>query len=120
MVLLVALLDALQDLDRVLDGRLLDENGLEAAFESSITLDVLAKFVERRSANRLQLTPRQGRLEDVGRVDRAFGGARADQRVELVNEQDAVAAVLDFLDDLLEALFELATVLGARYERPDV
>ena len=59
-------------------------------------------------------------LEDVGRVDRALGGARPDERVQLVDEEHAVARRLDLLDDLLQPLLELAAVLGARDERADV
>ena len=119
-VLLVALFDALEDLDGVFDGGLLDEHGLEAAFERGVALDVLAELVERGGADGLQLTAGQRRLEDVGGVDRAFGGAGADQGVQLVDEQHAVAAVLDLFDDLLQALFELAAVLGARDQRADI
>src|ERR1051326_7850340 len=61
-----------------------------------------------------------GGLEDVGRIDRAFSRASADQCVQLVNEQHAVAAVLDLLDDLLEALLELTAVLGTRDQRANV
>ena len=63
---------------------------------------------------------RQRRLEDVRRVDRALGRARADERVQLVDEQDRVVGVAQLLDDLLEPLLELAAVLRAGDERPDV
>ena len=60
------------------------------------------------------------RLEDVRGVDRALGGAGADERVELVDEEDRVVDVPELLDDLLQALLELAAVLscprpGTRY-----
>ena len=119
-VLLVALLDAAKDLDGVLDRRLLDQHRLEAALERRIALDVLAELVERGRADGLQLATRQRRLEDVGLVHGAFRGARADEGVELVDEQHAIAAVLDLFDDLLEALLELTTVLGASHQRTDV
>src|SRR5581483_7724190 len=77
-------------------------------------------LVERRGANRLQLAAGQRWLQDVGGVDRALGSASADQRVELVDEEHAVARVLDLLDDLLEPLLELAAVLRAGDERADV
>ena len=63
---------------------------------------------------------RERRLEDVRGVDRAFGGARPDERVQLVDEQDGVVGVAQLLDDLLEPLLELAAVLRAGDERPDV
>ncbi len=119
-VLLVPLPDAEQDLDRLLDGRLLDHDRLEAALEGRVALDVLAVLVERGRADALELAAGQRRLEDVRRVDRAFGGARADERVELVDEQHAVAARAELLDDLLQALLELAAILGARHKRTDV
>ena len=119
-VRLVAVLDAAQDLDRLLDRGLLDLDRLEAALERGVLLDVLAVLVERGRADRLQLAAGERRLEDVGRVDRALGRAGADQRVQLVDEEHAVAGGLDLLDDLLEPLLELAAVLGAGDERADV
>ena len=68
----------------------------------------------------LQLAARQRRLQDVRRIHGALGRARADERVQLVDEQDAVARVLDLFDDLLEALLELAAILRARDQRADV
>ena len=119
-VLLVAGADPEQDLDGLLERRLLHHDRLEAPLQGGIPLDVLAVFVERGRADALQLAARQRRLEDVGGVDCALGGAGADQRVQLVDEEDRVARVAQLLDDLLEALLELAAVLGARHQRPDV
>ena len=48
------------------------------------------------------------------RVDRAFGRAGADQRVQLVDEQDDLAGrAADLVHHALHALFELAAVLRA-------
>ena len=118
---LVALAQAAQDGDRLLDGRLVDEDRLEAPLERRVLLDVLAVLVECGRADGVQLAAREHRLEQVGGVHRALGGAGADDRVELVDEQDDLAvAVLDLLQDGLEALLELATELGARDQRPEV
>src|SRR6201995_4104901 len=46
--------------------------------------------------------------------------ARADEVVQLVDEQDDVAALGDLLHHLLQALLELAAVLGARDQRRQV
>ncbi len=73
---LVALLEAAQDRDRVLDRGLVDEHGREAALERRVLLDVLAVLVERRRADAAELAAGEHRLEQVGRVDRALGGAR--------------------------------------------
>ena len=124
-VLLVALAQALEDLHGLLGGGLVDLDLLEAALERRVALEVLAVLVERRRADRLQLAAGQRRLEDRGGVDRALGGARADEVVELVDEQDDVAALGDLLHHLLEALLELAAVLragdqGGQVERVDL
>ena len=73
---LVALAQAAQDRDRLLDGRLVDEDRLEAPLEGGVLLDVLAVLVERRRADRVELAAREHRLEQVGGVHRAFGRAR--------------------------------------------
>ena len=118
---LVALLEAAQDGDRVLDGRLADEHGLEAALERGVLLDVLAVLVERGGADGAQLAAGEHRLEQVGGVDGALGGAGADDRVQLVDEEDDRAArVLDLVEDGLQALLELAAVLRAGQQGADV
>ena len=104
----------------LLERRLLDHDRLEAALEGGVALDVLAVLVERGRADALELAAGERRLEDVGGVDRALGGAGPDERVELVDEQDRVVRVAQLLDDLLEPLLELAAVLRAGHERPDV
>ena len=120
MVRLVAIAQTAQDLHGVVDRRLLDADLLEAPFESCIALEVLAVLVQRRRADRLELAARERRLQDRGRIDRAFGSACTDEIVELVDEQDDVAALHDLLHDLLQALLELTAVLGAGDERCEV
>src|SRR6266545_2083040 len=117
---LVAVTQALQDLDRVRHGGLVDVDRLEAALQGRVLLEVLAVLLEGGGADRLQLTARQHRLEDRGRVDRALGRARADQGVQLVDEQDDVAPRADLLEDLLEALLEVAAVARAGHQRAQV
>ena len=120
-VRLVALLQAAQDRDRVGDRGLADEDGLEAPLERRVLLDVLAVLVERRRADRAQLAAREHRLQQVGGVDGALRRAGADDRVQLVDEEDDVAGrVLDLREDGLEPLLELAAVLRPGEERADV
>ena len=73
---LIALLQAAQDRDRVLDAGLIDQHGLEATLERRVLLDVLAVLIERRGAHAMQLAARQRRLEHVAGIHRAFGAAR--------------------------------------------
>ena len=120
MVRLVAVAQPAQDLHRLVGRRLLDAHLLEAPLERGVALQVLAVLVERRRADRLQLAAGERRLQDRGCVDRALGGAGADEVVELVDEQDDVAALGDLLHHLLQALLELAAVLRAGHERGEV
>ena len=109
----VLLLDAAQDLDGVLDGRLTDEDLLEAALQRRVLLDPLAVLVEGGGTDHVQLAAGQHRLEHVAGVHRGVApGARADDGVQLVDEGDHLpAGVLDLLEDGLEPLLELAAVL---------
>src|SRR5207244_6272050 len=98
--------------------RLADEDRLEAPLERRVLLDVLAVLVERRRADATQLPAGEHRLEHVPRVDRALRGARAHDRVQLVDEEDDLAlARLDLLQHGLQPLLELTAVLGARDQR---
>ena len=96
----------------MLDRGLFDLDRLEATLEGGVlsrgACGTRRAWWHRWSAAR----PSQHRLEDAGRVDGAFGGAGTDEGVELVDEQDDVAAGLDLLEDLLEALLEIAAVAG--------
>src|SRR5207249_1064717 len=118
---LIALAQAAQDRDRLLDRWLVDEDLLEAPLERGVLLDVLAVLVEGRRTDRVQLAPGEHRLEQVRGVHRALGRAGADDRVQLVDEQDDPAVgVLDLLQDGLQALLELAPELRTGDERAEV
>src|ERR1051325_9221216 len=118
---LVALLQPAQDRDRVLDARLAHEHGLEAALERGILLDVLPILVERGGAHAVELAARERGLQQVARVHGALGAAGADQRVELVDEQDdAIVRVRDLLQHSLQPVLELAPELGAGDKRAEI
>jgi hypothetical protein len=59
-------------------------------------------------------------LSTLRRVDRALGAAGADERVQLVDEQDDVLRAADLVHHRLDALLELAAVLGAGDHRGEV
>src|SRR5690606_36457835 len=120
-VQLVLLLEPTQDRDRVLDARFIDVDRLEAPLQRGVFLDVLLILVERRGANAVQLAAGECGLQQVAGVHRAFGGAGADQRVHLVDEQDDVAVgALHLVEHGLEPLLELTAILGAGDQRTHV
>ena len=118
---LVLLLEATQDRDGVLDGRLGDHHSLETTRERRVLLDVLAVLVKRGRADRVQVATGKRRLQDVAGVHGALGGTRAHDGVELIDEQDDLAlGLLYLLEHGLQAVLELAAVLGAGDQRAHV
>ena len=101
-------------------GGLVDHDLLEAALEGGVLLEVLAVLLERGGADGLQLAAGEHRLQDRRGVDGALGGAGPHEGVELVDEQDDVAAGADLLEDLLQALLEVAAVAAAGHQRAEV
>ena len=101
--------------------RLFDHDRLKAPFERGVGFDVFAVLVERRRADALQFAARELGLDHRAQVERrAFGRAGTDERVQLVDEEHDVArAALDFVENALDAAFELAAILRARDERAE-
>ena len=121
MVQFVFFLQATQDRYRVLYGRLVDIDRLEAPLECRILLDIFLVFVERSSADHVQLAARQRRLQEVRGVHAAFAGARANQRVHLVDEQDDLPiGIFHLVDHGLQAFLEFAAIFRTRNQRAHV
>src|SRR6185437_5530577 len=121
----VFFLQPAEDCNGVLDVWLAYVNDLETALERSIFLDVLAILVQGGCANGAQLAACQRRLQHVGSINGAFGGASADQRVQFVNkENDLALRVFDFLEHCFQAIFKFTAILracqhGSEVERYD-
>ena len=117
----VALFQATQDRDRVFDSRLTNVNLLETTLERGIFLDMLVVFAQGGGANAAQLTTSQRRLQHVRRVDRAFSRARANECVQLVDEEhDMTLRVLDLFQNCFQTIFKLAAILRARKHRAQI
>ena len=76
-VLLVVRLQAAQDLDAVLERRLVHVDLLEAADQRAVLLEVVAEFLVGGRADAAQVARRQRRLQQVRRVHRAAAVAPA-------------------------------------------
>ena len=115
--LLVAVLDAVDDLDsiRFVGRRNLD--GLEAALKRTIFLNGLAIFARRGCADALDFSTRESRLENVGCVERPLCRSRSDQRMQLVYEYDGVLILHQLFHDGLEPLFKLPAVFCAGHDQ---
>src|SRR5262249_45056314 len=117
---LVAILDAEQDLDRLALAGRIDLDRLEAPPERAVLLALLPGFGGGRRADAADLAAAQGWLQDVRRIERPFRRAGADQRVQLVDEDDDVRVVGQLFHDRLEALFELTAILRPGDDQRDV
>src|SRR5215213_3539768 len=118
---LVTFLQATQDRDRIFDSRFTDVHLLESAFECRIFLDVLLVFGESCGAHTSELTARESGLQHVRSIDCAFGSARANERVQLVDEEnDLSLGALDLFQNRFESIFKFATILRACQHRAEV
>ena len=114
-------LEALHDLDRVLDRRLGDIDLLEPADERAVLFEVLAVFFVGCRADAAQHARLQRRLQEVRGVHRAARGrARADDRVDFVDEQDRARIGFDLLHDGLQPFLEIAAVARTGEQRAHV
>src|SRR5205807_1004906 len=103
-----------QNRNRVFNIRLAHEDDLESALQSGILLDVFSIFVQRSGADGTQLSARKRRFQHVGSVNSAFGGARADQRMQFVDkENDLAGRVFDFLQHRLQAVLKFAAIFSS-------
>ena len=104
---LIIVADAADDGDGLLNGRLSDGDGLEAALERGVLFDMLAVLVEGRCADDLNFAARERGLEDIGGVHGALRVARADKIMHLVNDQNDIAELFDLLNESFHAAFKL-------------
>ena len=117
----VALLEAAQDRDRVLNRGLVHQYLLEATLQCRVFLDVLTVLVEGGRADAVELAARKRGLKHVAGVHRAVSLTGADHRVQLVDEQDDLALLFgEFIQDTFQPLLEVAAVLGAGDQRAHV
>ena len=118
---LIPFLQTTQDRDSVLNGRFVDHDRLETAFQRGVLLDIFAVLIKRSRTNAVQLAAGQHRLEQVAGIHRAISLARTDDGVQLINKEDDLAlGLLDLVQDALQAFLKLAAVLGTRDQRTHI
>ena len=114
-------LETLEDLDRIGDRRLIDVDLLEPPHQRAVLLEILAVFLVGRRADAAQRARRERRFEKVRGIHRAAGGrACANDGVNLINEQDRLAMLLNLFHHLLEAFLEIAAIACAGEQRAHV
>src|SRR3546814_16964983 len=74
-----------------------------------------------RRTDAAQRAALQRRLQQVRSVHRAAaGGARADDGMDFVDEQDTAFGLLEFADHRLQPFLEVAAIARARQQRPHI
>src|SRR5262249_33432859 len=109
-----------EDKDRLFNRRRFDLDRLETAFESGVLLDVLAVLVQGGGPDALEFAAAESRLDNIGGIHGAFGGTRADDRVQLVDKEDNVLGTANLIHHGFDALLELAAVLRAGHHQREV
>ena len=105
--------NALQDLGGLLNGGLRHGHRLEAALQGRVFFNILPVLIEGGGTDDLDFPPGQRGLEDIGGIHAALGITGAHQVVDLINDQNDIAAGLDLGDQALHAAFKLAPELGS-------
>ena len=117
---LVLLPDALQNQYGLLVGGLLHQHRLEPALQCRIPLEILTVFGGSGGSHTLQLATGQSGLEQVGGIHGPLRPTGTNECVELINKEDDVLVLKDFLQDALDPLLKLATILCSRHHRGQV
>mmetsp|Transcript_51043 Transcript_51043/g.163314 ORF Transcript_51043/g.163314 Transcript_51043/m.163314 type:complete len:271 (+) Transcript_51043:497-1309(+) len=97
------------------------QDGLHPSRQRGVRFHEAAVLRVRGGADAAQLAPRERRLEEVGGVHAALGGARADQEVELVDEQHHLpVGGLHLPEHALQPLLKCPPEVRARHQAPQV
>ena len=112
-VQLIASFDVMQDLQCLLGVSRFDEDFLEAAFQGTVFLDGVTVLVECRGADTLDGAPCQCGFQDVCGIHGARCRTRSDEGVYLIDEDNHVRVLFQFLDQLSDTLLKLSSVFRA-------
>ena len=124
-VILVALLQAAQNRDGVLNRGFIDQHFLETTLERGVFLDVFAVLIERGRADAMQLAACERRLQHIARIHRAVGLTGTDHGVQLVDEENDLTFLFgEIIEYALQTLFKITAEFrtgdqSAHIERQD-
>ena len=120
MMVLVTVLDVVKYLQGLLVGGRFYLHLLEATLQRTVLLNGVAVFIERCSSDALHGASGQSGFHDVGGIHCARSRASANNGMYLVDKHDDVLVLLEFLHQLLQALFKLSAILRASHDASHV
>ena len=109
-MLLVAILDVMQNLQSLLVCSRLNLHLLESALKCTVFLNALAIFVQRCSSDALYSAACQSWLHYVCSIHRAWCSTSSDDGVNLVDKHNDVRITLQLLHQSLQALLKLSAI----------
>ena len=107
--------NAFENILRLLHGRFFHRDRLESSLQCRVSLHVFPIFCDRGSADQLNLSPGQGRFQDIGSVDSPFRAAGSDDRMHFIQEKNDIPVLDHFPDHLLDPFLEFTAVLASRH-----
>ena len=116
----VLVADALQNFNGVGNRWLFNLDWLEATLKCRIFFEVLAVLIGCGGSDGLQFTTSKHWLQNGSGIDCAFSGARTYKSVNFIDEENDVTTCFDFFQNLLQTLFEIATVTTTGNECAEV
>ena len=119
-MIFIFFLDILKNFNCFIRVSRVNKDFLETPFQSAVFFDILPVLIEGCSAYALQFAPGQGRLEHIGGIERTGCVARSDYGMDLIDEQDDIRILLQFIEDCFHPFLKLAAVFRAGNERREV
>ena len=114
MVRLETRFQAFEDLDGFRNRWFSDIDFLKATCQRVIFLEDAAVFRVSRRPDAFELTGRQRRLQEIGRIERpARSRARANEGMNFIDEQNGVRVIHQLLQHRFQALLEIAAIFCA-------
>ena len=120
MVLFIQSSDSLENLERIFCAWSLDLNFIETSCQCCIFHDRIAILVLCRCTDDADLAARKGRLQNISQSLRTVavtGRAGTQNLVNLIEEQDDIAGILDLFDEFLNVFFEASAILSTGFKR---
>ena len=118
---LIPLLQSAENGDGILNGRLTCHNRLETTLQCRILFDVFTILIQRGRPDAMKLASCQHGLEHVAGIHGAVCFACSYDRMQLIDEQnDVPVGCLDIVQNSLQTLLKLATVLRTCNQRSHV
>ena len=114
-------LEPFEDLDRILDRRLVHVDLLKAPHQRAVLFEVVAIFLVGGRTNAAQAAVLQRGLEQIRRIHRpAGGGSGADHRVNFIDKEHTMRRLFQLQHYRLQPFLEITAIAGSGQQRAHI